>query len=338
VLLPDGGTPTTPTVTSTEPANGSTDVALNARLTINFSEAMDPATINTNTFTLTSASGPVQGTVYYSHGTAVFLPAAHLASGASLTATLTTFAKSEHGVSIAAAQVWRFTTGSTLAAGVTVSLGKASTFVILAKSGVSTVPMSVVTGNVGVSPSAGTFLTGFSMTADSTNNFSTSTQVVGRLYAADDAPPTPSNLTTAVGDMELAFIDAAGRAPDVTELGAGNIGGMTLSAGVYKWGTGLLIPTDITLNGSATDVWVFQVAQSLTFQSAARVQLTGGALAKNVFWQVAGLVELGTTAHCEGVILTKTGITLRTGATVTGRLLAQTAVVIDTATVVEPAL
>jgi Ice-binding-like len=228
--------------------------------------------------------------------------------------------------------------GTAPVAGSAVNLGKASTYVILAKSGVSTVPMSVVTGNVGVSPSAATFLTGFSMTADATNNFSTSTQVVGRLYAADDAPPTPSNLTTAVGDMELAFIDAAGRAPDVTELGAGNIGGMTLAAGVYKWGTGLLIPTSITLTGSATDVWIFQVAQSLTLESAARVQLSGGAQAKNVFWQVSGLVDLGTTAHCEGVILTKTSITLRTGSTVTGRLLAQTAVVIDTSTVTEPAL
>ena len=119
--------------------------------------------------------------------------------------------------------------------------------------------------------------------------FSTSTQVTGKVYAADYAAPTPSNLTTAVGDMELAFTDAAGRAPDVTELGAGNIGGMTLAPGVYKWGTGLLIPTDVTLNGSATDVWIFQIAQDLTVAAARRSSSTGGALPKNVFWQVAGL-------------------------------------------------
>lgn len=86
--------------------------------------------------------------------------------------------------------------------------------------------------------------------------------------------------------MELAFTDAAGRAAGVTELGAGNIGGMTLTPGVYKWGTGLLIPTSVTLNGSATDVWIFQVAQDLTVSSATNVVLTGGAVAKNVFWQV----------------------------------------------------
>lgn len=184
---------------------------------------------------------------------------------------------------------------------------------------------------------AATYITGFSLTADSTNVFSTSPQVTGRVYAADYAPPTPSNMTTAVGDMELAFTDAAARAPDVTELSAGNIGGMTLAPGVYKWGTGLLIPTDVTLAGSATDVWIFQIAQDLTMSSAAKVLLAGGALPKNVFWQVAGLVDLGTTAHCEGVVLTQTSVTLRTGASINGRLLAQTAVNSDGSTVVKPA-
>jgi hypothetical protein len=198
------------------------------------------------------------------------------------------------------------------------------------------VPTSAITGDVGVSPAAATFLTGFSLTLDSGNVFSTSPQVTGVLYAADYAPPTPSNLTTAVGDMALAFTDAAGRAPDVTELGAGNIGGMNLTPGVYKWGTGLLIPADVTLSGSSTDVWIFQIAQDLTMSSATNVLLTGGALPENIFWQVAGLVDLGTTAHCEGVILTRTSVTLRTGASINGRLLAQTAVDIDAGTVTEP--
>jgi hypothetical protein len=218
-----------------------------------------------------------------------------------------------------------------------VNLGAASTYVILAKSGVSTVPTSAITGNIGVSPAAASSITGFSLIADSTNVFSTSAQVTGKVYAADYAPPTPSNLTTAVGDMQLAFTDAAGRAPAVTELGAGNIGGMTLAPGVYKWGTGLLIPTDVTLSGNATAVWIFQIAQNLTVSSAAKIILAGGALPKNVFWQVAGLVDVGTTAHLEGVVLAQTSITLRTGASINGRLLAQTAVNIDGSTVVAPA-
>jgi hypothetical protein len=144
-----------------------------------------------------------------------------------------------------------------------VNLGTAGAYAILAKSGISSVPTSAVTGNLGVSPASATFITGFSLTEDATNVFSTSPQVTGKAYASDYASPTPGNLTRAVSDMELAFTDAAGRAPDPTELGAGNIGGMTIAPGVYQWGTGLLIPTDVTLSGSATDVWIFQIAQDL---------------------------------------------------------------------------
>jgi len=236
----------------------------------------------------------------------------------------------------------RTATGSTggltsTSAGQPLNLATAQGFVILAESGISTVPSAAITGNLGVSPAAATFITGFSLIADATAIFSISSQVTGKIYAADFAAPTPSNLTAAISDMQLAFTDAAGRAPGSTELGAGNIGGMTLSPGVYKWGTALAIPTDVTLAGNAADVWIFQIAQDLTLSSGAKVVLSGGALPKNVFWQVAGLVDLGTTAHLEGVILTQTSITLRTGASVNGRLLAQTAVNIDSSTVVEPA-
>ena len=139
---------------------------------------------------------------------------------------------------------------------VVVDLGAAGNFVILAKSAISTVPTSAVTGDLGISPAAAAFITGFSLTANATNVFSTSPQVTGKVYAANYASPTPSNITTAVGDMMTAFTSAAGRPASVTGLGAGNIGGMTLSRGVYAWGTALLIPTNLTLVGSATDVWI----------------------------------------------------------------------------------
>jgi hypothetical protein len=239
--------------------------------------------------------------------------------------------------------------GSTEAGGITpnggivlvkdaVNLGMAGNFAILSKSGISTVPTSAVTGNMGVSPAAASYITGFSLSADATNAFSTSPQVTGNIFASDYAQPTPTNLTTAIGDMQIAFTDAAGRAPKATELGAGDIGGMTLTPGVYKWSSGLLIPTDVTLAGSATDVWIFQIAQNLTVSSATKINLTGGAVSKNIFWQVSGAIELGTTAHIEGVLLSQTSIALRTGASIKGRLFAQTAVTIDGSAVVEPAL
>lgn len=332
----DGGQSTIPSVVSNTPAKGATGVAVNDSASATFSEAMDPATL-TAAFTLSDGAAAVAGTVIYAESKATFWPAAHLAKNTKFTATVGPGAKSAPGVALAKSYAWSFTTGDTVAAGLPVNLGKAGTFVILAKSGVSTVPTSAVTGNVGVSPAAASFITGFALTADSSNVFSTASQVTGKLYAANYAPPTPSNMTTAIGDMQTAFTDAAGRAPGVTELGAGNIGGMTLTAGVYKWGTGLLIPTNVTLTGSATDVWVFQIAQSLTMSSGAKVLLAGGALPKNIFWQVSGLADLGTTAHCEGVILSQTSIKLRTGASINGRLLAQTSVDIEGATVVEPA-
>ncbi|MHB8879553.1 MAG: ice-binding family protein [Myxococcaceae bacterium] len=333
----DGGTSSVPEVQSNTPEKGASDVPVNGNASASFSEAMDPATLTRTTFTLSSGAAAIPGTVIYANSKAVFWPAAKLASNSTFTATVTTGAKSSAGVALAANHTWSFTTGDTMAPGLPVNLGTSGTFAILAKSGISTVPASAVTGDLGVSPAAATFITGFSLTADSSNVFSTSPQVTGKIYAANYTPPSPSKLTTAVGDMQLAFTDAAGRAPGVTELGAGNIGGMTLNAGVYKWGTGLLIPTNVTLTGSATDVWIFQIAQNLTMSSGAKVLLAGGALPKNIFWQVAGKVDLGTTAHGEGVIMCQTAITLRTGASINGRLLAQTAVSIDGSTVVESA-
>jgi hypothetical protein len=137
--------------------------------------------------------------------------------------------------------------------------------------------------------------------------------------------------------MGLAYAEAAGRPASVTELGAGDISGMTLAAGVYKWGTGIVINSDVTLNGSATDVWIFQIAQDITQASATSVRLTGGALAKNVFWQAFGIVSLDTTAHMEGIIIANTAITLNTGATVNGRLLAGTGVTLIQNAVTQPA-
>lgn len=217
-----------------------------------------------------------------------------------------------------------------------VDLGTAGNYAILAKAGISSVPNSVVTGNIGVSPVAATFITGFSLTMDATNVFSTSTQVTGKAYAADYTSPTPSNLTTAVSNMETAYTDAAGRAADYTELYSGDISGRTLTAGVYKWGTEVLINTDVTLHGSANDVFIFQVGKGITQANGTKIILTGGIQAKNIFWQSAETVAVGTNAHFEGIILGMKNITLGTNSTMNGRLLAQTAVTLDQSTVVEP--
>ena len=218
-----------------------------------------------------------------------------------------------------------------------VNLRAAGNFVVLAKTAVSTTGVTAVTGNVGLSPAAASLITGFSLVADATNVFSTSSLVTGQVFAADYAVPTPSNLTAAVLDMQTAYTDAAGRAPDVTELGAGNIGGLNLGPATYKWGTGVSIPTNVTLTGGANDVWIFQIAQGLTVGNGVQIILAGGALPKNVFWQTFAAADLGTTSQFNGVILSKTEITMKTGASSNGRLLAQTAVSLDKNTVTQPA-
>ena len=218
-----------------------------------------------------------------------------------------------------------------------VGLGTAGSHVVLAKTGISSVPASHLTGDVGLSPSAASFVTGFSLMAQPANVFSTSTQVVGKVMAADYAVPTPSLLTTAVSNMETAYTDAAGRpTPDHLDLGTGNIGGMTLVAGLYKWTRTITIPTDVTISGGANDVWIFQTSGDLTMAAATKVTLAGGARAKNIFWQVAGATTIGATSHFEGIILDKTAITLQTGASMNGRALAQTQVVLQQATITQP--
>ena len=229
---------------------------------------------------------------------------------------------------------------STPAAGpAPVALGSAGNYVILAKAAISTTGTTSVVGNIGLSPAARSYFTGFSEVLDPTNVFARSSLVTGKMYAANMAPPTPANLTTAIGNMETAFTNAAGRTlPDFTELGAGNLDGKTLVPGLYKWGTGVTIPHRITLSGGANDVWIFQIASNLTVGNGAIVALSGGAQAKNIFWQVSGQTALGTNSQFKGIILCKTQIVLRTGAALKGRALAQTAVTLDANAVTQPAL
>lgn len=218
-----------------------------------------------------------------------------------------------------------------------VNLGTSGDFAILAKTGISTTGTTQITGDIGISPAAATYITGFGLIMDASNVFSISSLVTGNIYAADYTPPTPTKMTTAVSDMETAYTDAAGRTlPDYTELYTGDISGQTLTHGLYKWGTGVQVSNvGVTISGTATDTWIFQIAQDLSVADGAIVTLSGGALASNIFWQVAGQVTLGTTAAMNGIILCQTVIAMNTGATLNGKALAQTAVTLDANTVIK---
>ena len=220
-----------------------------------------------------------------------------------------------------------------------VDLGLAKNYAILAESGISTTGTTHVTGDMGISPAAATLITGFDLILTAGAAYSTSSLVTGKIYAPGYADPTPALLTTAVDNMHTAFTTANGLAADVTELMAGNLNGETLVSGVYKWDTGLSVTNSITLDGGGVDCapFVFQIAGDLTIANGTEIILTNGAKADNIYWVVAGSgAMLGTTVDFSGNILSKTLISVNTGSSVKGRLLAQTAVTLDASAIVKP--
>lgn len=332
-----------PTVISSSPSNRATNVPTSTNtsdnvvtgtaVTATFSQPMDPETVNSSspgdllTFTVTETNGnDVPGTVVMNDANTVatFTPTSSaLNPNTSYTATVTTAAKNAAGVGLAKPIEWTFTTNAVELTGQTpVPLGTAARFAILTKTGITDVFPSAINGDVGASPITGAAI-----------HLKCSEIKTGTVYSADAAGPLPcrltdpSLLTKAVGDMETAYTNAAGRKhPNFINLGGGKIGGLTLVPGLYKWTTGVLISKNVTLSGGRNAVWILQIAGPLTQANATSVILKGGALPKNVFWQTSGTVAIGTTSHFNGVILAKAMIALKTGASANGRLLAQTAV------------
>jgi hypothetical protein len=214
-----------------------------------------------------------------------------------------------------------------------VMLGVAEEFAILSATGITDVYPSAVVGDVGTSPITGAALL---LKCD---------EVVGNVYVVDAAGPVgcsttdSSKLTTAIGDMTFAYNLAAGvNNPDFFNLEAGAIGGKTLAPGVYKWASPVLIAADIYLEGTGStyDQWIFQIDGTLDLSTGVKIHLLNGALVKNIVWVVGQQVTMQAGAHSEGVVLGKEGISMVTGATHSGRLLAQTAVTLQMNTVVQP--
>jgi hypothetical protein len=220
-----------------------------------------------------------------------------------------------------------------------VDLGAAGNYVILAKSGISSVPYSDITGDIGVSAIAATAMTGFSLVLDSGGQFSTSEQINGKAYGADYAVPTPSELTKAVNDMETAYTDAAGRVNDDDErknVGGGDISGEILTPGVYTFDVEIRFSSDIAFRGGPDDVFIIQTTQNFWQGEGTKVNLMGGAQAKNIFWQIATNASVGADAELQGVLLVKTDVVFVTGSSLNGRVLAQTACNLQVATITEP--
>ena len=211
-----------------------------------------------------------------------------------------------------------------------VDLGVSGEYVILSKTGVTNVFRSAITGNVGASPISGSAIL---LACD---------EVTGTINTVDAAGPAckitdATKLTTAVSNMQTAYTNLETRInPNYLNVGAGTIGGRTFPRGLYKWSSSVTIPTNITISGGPDDIWIFQVAGTLNVGSGVKVILSGGAQAKNIFWQVSDVVTLNTTSNFEGSILGASSINLKTGASINGLLLAQTAVSLQMNTVKRP--
>jgi len=314
---------TAPTVGSTVPFNSATGVPLSQTLTASFSEAMDHSTINASTFTLVGTNGaPVAGTVAYdivSH-IATFAPSSALTPSTFYSAAITTGAKDLAGNSLANEYDWSFTTAATTTGQAGIVLGTAGNFAVLAGSTVTSTGATTVNGDLGVSP--GTAVTGFPPGI-----------VNGAIHAGDSAA------AQAELDLTTAYNEAAGRTVGAVTV-AGNLGGLTLTPGLYKSTSSLEISSgDLTLDaqGNANAVFIFQIASTLTTTAGRQVILSGGAKAANIIWQVGSSATLGTTSVFKGTIMADQSITLATGATLDGRALARiAAVALDSNVVTAP--
>lgn len=322
------GTVTAPKVIATDPLNNASGVALNKAITADFSMPMDATTINPTTFTLKDGTTLITGVVTYLSSTATFTPNSPLLEGTTYTATITTGAKNMAGVPLANDYNWEFTTTSTIS-GNMVDLGSVERFGIIAGVGVSNnAGFSIINNmDVGIYPGVRSSITGFPP----------ATIVGGAIYAADDiAPPgTAAMLNQAKLDLTKAYLFAEGASYSAPITVSGDQGGKTLVAGIYKSTSTLLVQNgDLTLTGSATDVWIFQIASAFTTVGGAggNIKLSGGALAKNVFWQTGSSATIGDYTSFVGNILALQSITMGSHSTAQGRMLARNGAVVMTHT------
>jgi hypothetical protein len=222
-------------------------------------------------------------------------------------------------------------------------LGQASTFAVLASAGITNIPKSAITGDIGLTPDAGANISGFSKPGSCP-------EVTGEVYVVDATGPDcatvePSVLASAKADARVAFLDARASARGTPQALSGDLAGLTLYPGLYESGSSLEISPGGALyldaEGDEDAVFILRSETSITTESTSKVVLTDGAQATNVYWTAGSAVTLGTNSTMKGTILAGTSISLLTGANLEGRAINQgsaaEAITLDACTIVVPA-
>ena len=317
--------PGPPIVVSVGPPDGTNGICPNTVAVASFSTAMNPASINASTFTLTGpGSAAVAGQVTYDAPSraAIFTPSNSLTLGTSYTATVKTGVQDLSGDLAATAFAWTFTTAAAACQSPQVALGSAADLVVLAGSTVTNTGPTIITGaDLALSP--GSAVTGFPP---------------GTLTPPAVMHVTDPTAAQAQVDLTTAYIYTAGL-PGGAVL-PGDMSGMTFTPGLYKTSSTVMLSAgNVTLDaqGDVNAVFIFQVASTLTTIGGTHVVLAGGAQAKNVFWQTGSSATLGTNSIFKGTIMALQSVTLQTGATLEGRALARNgAVSLDSNPVTAP--
>lgn len=194
-------------------------------------------------------------------------------------------------------------------------LAQAKSFSMMAYISISSAPGSTITGKVGLKPGVRSLIV-----------LNPQGEVFGGgrdIYAGDDTGERQTYITTARQDLIAAYRDAAGRIPDQDkiEIYAGDLGGKVLTAGIYHWSNGVKIPSDITLEGDESSVWIFQIKGNFEMAPNVRINLSAGALAKNIYWQISGRVILEENSYSVGNFMNQLTFTAKSNAQVLGRIL-----------------
>ncbi|MDY0201474.1 MAG: ice-binding family protein [Tenuifilaceae bacterium] len=301
------------TTMSINPLNNGSEIATHTVITITFNEVMDSTTINPSSFIIKQGETNIVGVVEYSGITATFIPAKSLSVTTNYTATITTAVKSISGKSLAKAYEWSFTISGNESGSKPINNENSENPALLAKATINSNTATPITNSSFINHAATRDIRNLALT--NLTGYKTFMPVTADLRATDLIPPKPLNLTASTKDLIAAYNDAARHYfPNFVEFETGNIAGLKLTPGIYKWTSTITLPSGVTVTRNSIDARIFQITDNQTTSSGIKVTLIESPKVNNIFWQVSIEASLDTIPHYQSIISSITGIGFKTGA------------------------